>query len=83
MAGRSAQRRGRAARGGGTMALIPVAAQPLVYGLLNIASATGIVFANKAGERGHDHGAHRRVPHPQWTRSPLPPPRRPPSLCRV
>jgi hypothetical protein len=29
--------------------MIPVAWMPVLYGLLNIASATGIVFANKAG----------------------------------
>lgn len=30
---------------------VPVAFAPVAYGLMNIASATGIVFANKAGER--------------------------------
>jgi hypothetical protein len=29
--------------------VVPVALAPLIYGLLNIASATGIVFANKTG----------------------------------
>ncbi len=33
------------------MVAVPAALAPVVYGLLNIASATGIVFANKAGER--------------------------------
>ena len=31
--------------------VVPPALAPLVYALMNIASATGIVFANKAGER--------------------------------
>lgn len=34
------------------MFAVPAALAPVVYGLLNIASATGIVFANKAGARG-------------------------------
>lgn len=32
--------------------MIPPALAPVAYGLMNIASATGIVFANKSGKRG-------------------------------
>lgn len=38
------------------MFAVPAALAPLVYGLLNIASATGIVFANKAGKLGGARG---------------------------
>lgn len=44
------------------MVAVPAALAPVVYGLLNIASATGIVFANKAGERGRAATTAQRAP---------------------
>jgi hypothetical protein len=52
------------------VALIPPALAPAAYAAMNIASATGIVFANKAGESTIsswiDRPAHMPFKLPYW-----------------